>query len=179
MTLAPLTLDDAVHTADLVMRIDRPLSCLSLDAMLPVIAEQAPNGWSALLEATCRSAMTLLSCTAAGVSVLVDEDTLVSECVVGRAVYAQGSRYLTDQTPCGYAMAENAIQLFRYPARRFAWMQRETTFVQEALVVPIHFEDAEKADMAIWAMSDDRQKQFDRQDAYVLASLGKFISLLR
>lgn len=113
----------------------------------------------------------------AGVSLGITQEDGVR--CLWRAVSGRWSGYVgktakLDETPCGVVVARNTVLLFEDPGRYFAEPKVEPG-ICEILMVPLRCDGT--AVGAIWAVSHDKQRRFQREDARLLLRLSTLASV--
>ncbi|AMV19224.1 Virulence sensor protein BvgS precursor [Planctomyces sp. SH-PL14] len=77
-----------------------------------------------------------------------------------------------DASPCGVVISHRSAQLFRYPERHYHYSVAVDPPICEALLEPFFIDG--KPVGTIWLIAHDEDRRFDREDARLLASLGRF-----
>ncbi len=134
---------------------------------------------SKLLPRLTDLAVQLCQAGTAGVSLLepgVDPERGVFRWVAMAGVYRDYAGHTTPQefSPCGVCLARGTAQLYRYPARLFAYLSHATPPIVEGLVIPLRSEAGPLG--TIWIVSHDDARGFSSRDLEIMTSLAAFTS---
>ncbi|SNS65472.1 GAF domain-containing protein [Noviherbaspirillum humi] len=166
-------LNDVVITYELLARGGRMPDLRAERSAFTHLARQMSYGRGAILDALCQLNLKLCRAGSSGVSLLRGagrDQYFVWEAVAGKLQKQRGSR-LSWNSPCGFALERNSAQLFHYPDRYFTCIRDMEVPAHECLVVPL-FREAHQSYGAIWVMSHDDTRQFDREDLRIVTELA-------
>ena len=127
------------------------------------------------LQQLVETALSLCRAQSAGISLLEEENG--SKIFRWHGVAGEYAPHLwgttpRDFSPCGTVLDTNQVQLMSHLDRHFRYFADVKPSIAEALLVPFHA--GGEAVGTIWVISHDQSRQFDREDARVLTTLGEF-----
>jgi signal transduction histidine kinase/ActR/RegA family two-component response regulator len=123
-----------------------------------------------LAEAT----LNLCRANGAGVSLLEtvnDEEMLRARAVIGASAPRLGSLSPREFSPGGIALERQSVQLFTRPERYFTYLSAWPR-ISELLIAPFYVDGRPAG--TLWAVAQDDSREFDAEDARLIASLAKF-----
>ena len=170
-----IPLESVLVTEELSRRASRPpdyeLQCSALEELAGELATSPSTVLRRLTEIalnTCRAG-------SAGLSLLSSElgrEAFHWPAIAGAWASNTGGSLPFDASPCGVVVTRGSTQLFQYPERHYLYSVKVDPPICEALLEPF-FVDG-KAVGTIWLISHDEERRFDREDARLLACLGRF-----
>jgi signal transduction histidine kinase len=172
----PAPLAAVLITDELARRPARLPDHRAENAALHDLARRMAAGPRGLLDALAAAAVALCRAGTGGVS--VPEEPPGGPAVfrwvalAGALAAHAGGGTPRDFSPCAVTLARGAPQLFDRPARHFAYFAAVAPPILEGLVVPL--DPADPALGTIWVVAHDGERQFDAEDARIMASLGAF-----
>lgn len=128
-----------------------------------------------LLHAIAQSALALCDAGSAGISLVEsvgDSSQFRWLAVAGLCAELRGKTTAWDECPCGITLQAGKPQLFARPQDWFPCLRFPGVSVPEGLVVPIAADGKQLG--ALWVMSHDLARQFDREDVRLLSNLAVF-----
>ena len=168
-------LESVIHTHELNRRQPRQPDFAAVISALVSLARTMADSPERTLQQLVEAALTLCHAHSAGISLLEDEN--------GRKIFrwhGVAGEYAPhlwgttprDFSPCGTVLDTNQIQLMSHLDRHFRYFADVKPSIAEALLVPFHV--GGEAVGTLWVISHDESRQFDREDARVLTTLGEF-----
>ncbi|MEP0921802.1 PAS domain S-box protein [Leptolyngbya sp. ST-U4] len=175
-TSCSVGLNDILITAALAQRSPRTPNLQAETQALHTLARQFAEQSQTLLKTLVTVAKDLCQAEAAGVSLLEvtpdGEEVFRWVAVVGTLADYEGSTAPRHFSPCGVCLDNRSPQLYSYPERYFTYIQKAKPTIVEGLVIPLI--GANQPFGAIWIVSHDETRQFDREDVRVMTSLADF-----
>ena len=168
-------LESVIITPALERRDSRRPDYAAENRALVSLAQDMERSPEAILHSLAQALLTLCRAGSAGVG-LIDADGrhFRWHAIAGALAPQAGETIPRSFSPSGTVVDRNAIQLFQHPQRHFQYLAKVEPAIVEALVIPFSFED--KPAGTIWVVTHDAGRQFDAEDARLLANLGKFAS---
>ena len=80
-----------------------------------------------------------------------------------------------EQSPCGEVVARESVLLVRKPDRAFPALLQADPLIQEALLAPFDIDGSPAG--TVWVIKHSPEKLFEKEDARLLGSLGRFASV--
>lgn len=160
---------------ELSSRPARQSDLASENAALVRLARAQTGSRAALLDEISQIALSLCDAGSAGISLIEGAGENVRFrwlAVSGACADLRGKTTAWDECPCGVTLEAGEPQLFVQPQDLFTCLRFPNVQVPEGLVVPITG-DVEQLG-AIWVMSHDQQRRFDREDVRLLSNLAVF-----
>src|SRR3984885_10673436 len=168
-------LESVIHTRELNRRQARPPDFAAVIGALVTLARTMADSPEGTLPQLVEAALSLCKAHSAGISLLEDEN--------GRKIFrwhGVAGEYAPhlwgttprDFSPCGTVLDTNQVQLMSRLDRHFGYFADVKPGIAEALLVPFHV--GGEAVGTLWVISHDESRQFDREDARVLTTLGEF-----
>lgn len=170
-----LTEADVLITAALVDRLARQPDLAAENQAFVRLAQQLTDDPQSRLKALVQIARDLCQADTVGVSLL---ETLADGSSVFRWVAIAGVLEGLEQTavpsnsPCGATIRCGQPQLYARPERYFTYLHQSQFPIVEGLVIPICVNDQPLG--TLWILSHTEQRQFDREDLRLMASLAGF-----
>jgi signal transduction histidine kinase len=175
MSGVSVPLESVIHTRELNRRKPRPPDSAGVISALVSLARTMADSPERTLQQLVEAALALCHAHSAGISLLEDEN--------GRKIFrwhgvaGEYAPHLWGTTPrefspCGTVLDTNQIQLMSHLDRHFGYFADVKPSIAEALLVPFHV--GGEAVGTLWVISHDESRQFDREDARVLTTLGEF-----
>lgn len=175
---AQATVDDVVITHELSLRPPRTANLEAEIETLHNLARIMATSPNTFPDTLLEHAMELCDADTAGLSVL---ETIADGQQVFRWTNLAGTLKAhvgevtaRDFSPCGVCLDRQAPQLFRYPARRFQYLNDMDIPIVEALVIPLV--SAEGPLGTIWLLSHHEGDNFDSEHVRIMTSLAEFAS---
>lgn len=150
---------------------DFETQCNALDELARELATSPPT----VLQRVADVARRVLRAGSAGLSLLSTDSRHHAfhwPAISGAWASKGGGGSVFDASPFGVVIAEGSAQLFRYPERYYQYSVPVDPPICEALLHPFFVDGAPVG--TIWAIAHDEGRQFDREDARLLASLAGF-----
>ena len=141
---------------------------------LAAIICEIPNSPAAVLARSAAEALLLCGAHSAGIDVLEGRTTAAEIrrlTVVGPLAVSMESRVPRRFSPSDTVIEQNAPQLFRRSDRHFPYLAEWQPSVFEILLVP--FAIADRAAGAIWVVSHEDTRTFDKEDERRLTNLAR------
>jgi PAS domain S-box-containing protein len=171
-----LNLEDVLITDALAQRPSRTPNLQAETEAFHTLARQLAEAPQTMLRTLVTVAKDLCQAGSAGMSLLevTPDGTEVFRwvAVAGALENYEGETAPRDFSPCGVCLDRQSPQLYSYPERHFTQGQAVTFPIVEGLVIPLI--SATQALGAIWIVSHDSARQFDREDVRILTSLANF-----
>ncbi|MCI0150326.1 response regulator [Paraburkholderia sediminicola] len=140
------------------------------------LAQALTSSDGAVLQTLADMALNLCGADSAGIGLLergADGATALRwSALAGHGTALAGTVSTVEDSPSGIALELGAAQLFSFPRRHFAHLERLSPKAVEELVVPIPGET--KPWGTLWVMSHDEQHWFDSEHRRILTSLANF-----
>lgn len=174
--VAPL--DDVLVTERLAHRPSRPTDHEAENRVLVELAEKLARRPDTLLQRLVDAALELCRADSTGVS-LLEEGGAVERfrwnAVAGPFSTHQGGTIPRDRSPCGAVLERDDVLLFDRPSHHYTELRTSRPGIREALLVPFHVGGRPRG--TLWAIAHSEERRFDREDARLLTSLSRFVSV--
>jgi len=164
------TLADIDITADLVRRPDRAPDYEREHHAMSRLTAQMERDPTHLLQHFAEVVVDLCQAHTAGIS-LIEGDTFRWVAVAGACAEVRGGSMPRDHTPSGLCVDRNDTVLLSLAHRYYQTLAAQPPFV-EALLMPLY--DRATAIGAIWMVSHDDERRFDREDERLIGVLSRF-----
>jgi PAS domain S-box-containing protein len=169
-------LDDVLITHQLGTRARRPPDPVRENDAIHALVRDLTEKPQRVLQLLVDIALELCHAGSAGVSVreqTADGAQLVRwVAVAGQLAAYVGATAPADASPCGVCLERGAPQLFRRPARHFAYLDELPAPIEEALMIPFHVNGEVRG--TIWVHAHDPATRFDAEHARLMAALAEF-----
>jgi signal transduction histidine kinase/ActR/RegA family two-component response regulator len=174
-TCALVPLEAVVFTAQLQLRASRVPDLRAENNALLELARTLANTPRTILQHLVDTALRLCDAGSAGISIQESEDG--QEIFRWHALSGQLASHLGETTPrhfspCGTVLDLDAIQLMTRLYRHFTYFKDVRPAIEEALLIPFRVQG--RAIGTVWVVAHDPARQFDAEDARVMASLAEF-----
>jgi signal transduction histidine kinase len=140
------------------------------------LAQALTSSDGAVLQTLADMALNLCGADSAGIGLLergADGATALRwSALAGHGTALAGTVTAVEDSPSGIALELGAAQLFSFPRRHFAHLERLSPKAVEELVVPIPGEPEPWG--TLWVMSHDERHRFDAEHRRILTSLANF-----
>jgi signal transduction histidine kinase len=168
-------LASVIATPELMLRPQRAPDFEAESHALGTLLATLSTSPRSALQKLAEVALELCSAHSAGISLL--EDSSGVPVVRWRALAGQfaplvGSTLPRAFSPCGAVLDHDALQLMIRPVRHFAYIDSLPPPIEETLTIPIRVDRRPLG--TIWVVAHDLTRQFDAEDARLLASLANF-----
>jgi signal transduction histidine kinase/ActR/RegA family two-component response regulator len=169
------TLESVIITPRLERRESRRPDYAAENRALVSVAQDMERSPEAILHSLAQALLTLCRAGSAGIG-LIDADGrhFRWHAIAGALAPHAGATIPRSFSPSGTVVDRNAVQLFQHPQRHFQYLAEVEPAIVEALVIPFSFEG--KPAGTIWVVTHDARRQFDAEDARLIANLGAFAS---
>ncbi|MBD1870653.1 PAS domain S-box protein [Cyanobacteria bacterium FACHB-471] len=171
--------DDILITHELFERSPRQPDLAAENQVLRSLGQQLIKPPHIILKHFAEIARELCQAGAAGVSLVEvtpdGEEVFRWVALSGTYEPFQGNTTPRNFSPCGSCLDQRNAQLYSHPERYFTYLQSLTPPPVEMLMVPLLLADRNLG--TIWVVTHEPQRQFDREDARVLASLTEFLAV--
>jgi signal transduction histidine kinase/ActR/RegA family two-component response regulator len=168
-------LESVIITPTLNRRESRRPDYAAENRALVSLAQDMERSPEAILHSLALALLTLCRAGSAGIGLIeADGKNFRWHAIAGALAPHTGATIPRSFSPSGTVIDRNAIQLFQHPQRHFQYLAKVEPEIIEALVIPFSFED--KPAGTIWVLTHDAGRQFDAEDARLIANLGKFAS---
>jgi len=169
-------LESVVATGELAARRRGP-DYEAENRALVTLAKHLATSPRTILQKLAEATLELCRAHSAGLSLIEEEEGRLIfrwPAIAGRfAVNVLGTTP-RNFSPCGVVVDRNAVQLFRWPARYYPYLEEASPPIVEALLQP--FSVHGRPIGTIWAMAHDDERKFDAEDARALGGLASFAS---
>ncbi|SAK90624.1 PAS/PAC sensor hybrid histidine kinase [Caballeronia glebae] len=163
-------------TPALSVRPYRPPNFAAESEAMHRLAQALTSSNGAMLQTLSDMAVQLCKAGSAGIGLRENDAAGVPVlrwvAVSGECAAAIGTTTPIADSPSGIALELAAGQVFSYPQRHFACLERVTPEVVEELVVPIPGEPEPWG--TLWVMFHDGKNVFDAEDCRILSNLANF-----
>ena len=168
-------LESVICTRELNRRQPREPDFEAVTGALVTLARTMADSPERTLQQLVETALTLCRAQSAGISLLEEENG--SKIFRWHGVAGEYAPHLwgttpRDFSPCGTVLDTNQVQLMSHLDRHFRYFADVAPPIAEALLVP--FQVGGEPVGTIWVIAHDNSRQFDREDARVLTTLGEF-----
>ncbi|MGA2879197.1 MAG: ATP-binding protein [Bryobacteraceae bacterium] len=168
-------LESVIHTRELNRRQPRQPDFEAVTGTLVMLARTMADSPEKTLQQLVETALSLCHAHSAGISLLEEENG--SKIFRWHGVAGEYAPHLwgttpRDFSPCGTVLDTNQVQLMSHLDRHFRYFADVKPPIAEALLAPFHVGGV--AVGTVWVISHDQSRQFDREDANVLTTLGEF-----
>lgn len=140
------------------------------------LAQSLNSSDGAVLQTLAEIALDLCGAGSAGISLLKQGDDRMPGlrwvALSGSCITRAGTDIPIEDSPEGVTLQRGTAQLFSFPQRHFACLERGLPEVVEELVVPIPGEAGPWG--TLWVMSHDERRRFDTEHRRILTSLANF-----
>ena len=173
-------LESVVTTAELARRHPRPADYEAENRALVSLMQELSNSSGNVLQKLVDTVLELCEAQSAGISIL-EEDENGRKIFRWHATAGKWSKFLggtmpREISPCGTVLDRNSSLLLSHPERHYRIPPEVVPPINEVLLVPFHV--AGEPVGTIWVIAHDDARKFDREDERVIASLGKFASIV-
>jgi signal transduction histidine kinase/CheY-like chemotaxis protein len=169
------TLESVIITPTLDRRESRRPDYAAENRALVSLAQDMERSPEAILESLAQALLNLCRAGSAGIGLIDAEGRHFRwHAIAGALAPHVGATIPRSFSPSGTVVDRNAVQLFQHPQRHFQYLAKVEPAIVEALVIPFSFEG--KPAGTIWVLTHDAGRQFDAEDARLIANLGKFAS---
>ena len=168
-------LDEVLITHELARRPARAPDHRAESRALTLLSQELVTHPRGVLQRLAELALQLCRAGTAGVSILehgAKGDMFRWHAMAGAHAAAIGSAVPRANSPCGVVIERNTTLLFDGPARRFAPLRCDGPALLECLLVPWAID--EQPIGTVWVIAHDPGRQFDAEDARLLAELSSF-----
>lgn len=160
---------------ELARRPRRPPDYASENSALVRVAKAQIGPKAELLQEIAEAALSACQAGSAGISLV--EGTGENRrfrwmAVAGHCADLRGKSTAWNECPCSVTLNAHEPQLFIRPQTEFPCLQFPGVDIAEGVVVPIPVGDTQLG--AIWVMSHDAERTFDREDVRLLSNLAVF-----
>jgi len=146
-------------------------------ALLELGQLMAHQDQKTILSKVAAYALTLCKAESSGFSVLETDESgreiFRWKATCGRMQSFEGGTTPAEFSPCALSLERDSPQLFKYPEKFYSYLQPIAP-IAELLLIPIHDGNAWLG--TIWVMCHQHRRQFDREDARLMADLGSLAS---
>ena len=173
----PIGLDAVVKTEDLASRPHRAPDYEGESGALAELARELASNPQNILQKLVDTALTLCRADSAGLSILEPEaepPLFRWRAIAGRFAEHAGGTISRASSPCGTVIDRGDTMLFAYPEKHYEYPVEVDPPIVEALLTP--FLAGGTPVGTIWVVAHDPARQFDSEDARMLASLSRFAS---
>lgn len=166
-------LESVLATSELQTRPSRARDHEAENRALLSVAESMRGAPASILQSLAAAVLSSCRAGSAGVS-LIEDDGLAFRwhAMAGELAPHAGERTPRALSPCATVAESEEVQLFSHPARHFTHLSGVKPVIVEALLVPFSAESGTAG--AIWAVSHDEYRRFDKEDARLMRGLGRF-----
>ena len=166
------TLADVDISHELDLRPTRPPHYEQQARALGLLARELSDSPRTMLQCLVETVVDLCAADTAGIS-LLDGDVFRWEAVAGLLAAARDGTMARDQDPCGVCIDRNATQLFYLADRYFPALPAAPRFV-ELLLIPFCAHGRPVG--AVWVVSHNDERKFDREDERLVHALTQCAS---
>ncbi len=168
-------LESVICTKELNRRQPREPDFEALTGALMTLARTMADSPERTLQQLVDTALTLCQAHSAGISLLEEENG--SKVFRWHALAGEYAPHVWGTTPrefspCGTVLDTDQVQLMSRLDRHFRYFADVKPSIAEALLAPFHA--GGEAVGTVWVISHNQSRQFDREDARVLTTLGEF-----
>ncbi|MEH2061982.1 MAG: ATP-binding protein [Nostoc sp.] len=170
------SLDDILITQELSHRVPRTTDLKEENDALHLLVEQLLEQPQILLKNLVKITAQLCRAETSGVSLLEvtpnGKEIFRWVAVAGMLEAYEQDTYLSTFSPCGICLERQAPLLYSYPERYFTYLQQLKPTIIEILVFPLLIANQQLG--AIWIMSHNEHRRFDKEDLRLITSLANF-----
>src|ERR1700751_2108813 len=168
-------LESILCTDELLRRPGRPPDHHKENSAFTALVSVLADSPHTILQTLADKILETLDADSAGLSLLTkDGKRFYWAAIAGAWRPHIGGGTPRDFGPCGDVLDSNVTTLFTHWERRYPYLSAAMPLAEEGLLVPFHVNG--KAVGTIWAITHDKQRQFDAEDLRLLESLGRFAS---
>jgi PAS domain S-box-containing protein len=168
-------IDDASISlaSELSSRPSRPADHEAENRALTSLMRELAISPQSVLQKLAEVIVELCDAHSAGISLLDDtRGRFYWPAIAGKWATYVGGGTPRDFGPCGMVLDRNSPLMFSRPQRLFPYLADGNPQLEDVLLFPFYVDG--KAVGTIWAVTHDQSKQFDSEDARVMANLTEF-----
>jgi len=173
-------LESVVTTAELARRHPRPPDYEAENRALVSLMHELSSPSGNVLQKLVDTVLELCEAQSAGISILEEDENgrkfFRWHATAGKFAKFLGATMPRELSPSGTVLDRNSSLLFSHPERHYPIPPEVVPPINEVLLVPFHI--AGEPVGTIWVIAHDDARKFDREDERVIASLGKFASIV-
>ena len=167
-----------LRTGELSARARRAANFEAENLALAALARTLASAPLTIFQKLVETAMLL--CEADSAALSVEESVLDQDVFRWHTVAGQFAPHALNVTPrrfstCGTVVELDTAQLMVRPGRHFTYLDKLAPPIEEALLVPFHVDG--KAVGTVWVVTHGTSRQFDQEDARILASIADFAGM--